>query len=478
MPAVFSQISVQDCSKFADWKLSECQKIFSDSSLNQAEKESLYINLAEPQEKLPNHDFIWQWNASINFTNAPYGIQQQENGIIKNAWLKIIAVNKSVFDSNSGRWYAQPSGKILTAYNFSIRIPSGTQAGDCATGYSYTMLDNLLDIFLDGSKIGSGKIAPYNSGAKNNNALDFSAGLRLKARLYVAHYRMKSYCQYNYWEEGWCPEQYTYQNCEYYSTGTADYGLNLNDSFGAIAKVYAFSIKNNFLDGNAFREYHLRLDSAEKINELQLQINDNNFSYSELEYDLNSMLPPYNVLYATRQEKTAVSFGKFTDMNSNIAEKTFLLGLDDADSCSLAVMTDFEKFGINNCLNKARKTFLKLQADKNSYDFNEAIKINGILSDENGLGLGNETIKLFSGSAKNEIVTDAEGKFYSEIPANETSGVIVAEFNPLFDYSPSNSILRFGLSNSRDFGTAQSAGIFYGIYYAVFLILKKCFGCL
>ncbi|PIO03563.1 hypothetical protein COT48_04365, partial [Candidatus Woesearchaeota archaeon CG08_land_8_20_14_0_20_47_9] len=285
MQNAFSQITQQGCLKFADWKLQECRKIFSDNSLNQAEKETLYINLAEPREKLPNHDFIWQWNSSVNFTDAPYGTAQHESGIIKNAWLKIISINKSVFDTNSGKWFAQPSGKILTAYNFSIQLPSGTQAGDCATGYSYTMLDNSLDVFLNGPKIGSGKIASYNSNAKNNDALDFSAGLSLKAGLYVAHYRMKSYCQYDFWEEGWCPEQYTYQNCEYYSTSSSDYSINISDSFSAVAKAYAFSIKNNFLDSNAFKEYHLRLDSAEKINELQLRVNGNNFSYSELEYD-------------------------------------------------------------------------------------------------------------------------------------------------------------------------------------------------
>ena len=120
-----------NCDSFQEWQKQECEQILNDGSLSLEEEKDLFLNLRFSQEELPLYDEIWNYNSGLNFYASPNNVEVKETRVFKDAWLKIASIDKSFFDLNNQKWFLQKQGRVLTAYNFRVEVPSEIMPGDC-----------------------------------------------------------------------------------------------------------------------------------------------------------------------------------------------------------------------------------------------------------------------------------------------------------------------------------------------------------
>src|SRR3989338_4938185 len=106
-------VSAFSCNQVEDY---ESCIFIQESNLTLEEKEMLIASLIY-QSKVPDHNFIFNWNNNLNIDLD--GINSQ---YIKDAWLKIITVSHSVLEDNE--LYCNGNGKILLDYDYNVEIPS------------------------------------------------------------------------------------------------------------------------------------------------------------------------------------------------------------------------------------------------------------------------------------------------------------------------------------------------------------------
>lgn len=461
-----AQISI-NCSR-TGVDAGECSKILSDTSLSQAEKEDLYLNLLIDQNTIPDYESLWAFNKALEFSEIPEAAQSESNGIIQNAWLKIIALEKSYFDSNSGEWRAFPEGQILTAYSYALQIPDEKESGDCATYYSYALQEEDLRISLNGEEFGTQKISSYSADAQAKR-LDFSAKLKLKAELTTTHYKLKEKCR----QDG--EYRYCTTNCEYSHTTQRQDTVNLKDEFSAEAPAKELKVEVARSESKALNEVKF---SAEGINSIELGIGKSTFRYSNSIFGLGTT--EFGALYAVKSsniaQKTIKGFTEFRpDANSGANAIYADLGTTEEGNCALLAFSDFEEIDLSEKCNstKLEKPILLLSSEKQAYDANEAIKISASLSDESGAPIEGREIALNYGSGALLGTTGASGTADFEIPPGSAVGALLAYSEGDMQYSDATAEKRFALVNSESWSTGFGVLGFVLVYYLMFLIAKR-----
>lgn len=373
-----SAILPANCDHLNGWKKSECENILADESLSVEQKEDLYLNLLSKQGVLPDYAFVWNWNNSLNFSKAPANVQQFNSGIIKNAWLKIITVDRSFFDLDSNQWYAEPSGRVLVAGNFEIVLPEDTAEHDCKTERSYKVLADNLSVFLDGSKIGSQKVSSYSAGKEKD--LNFSAELFIKAKLIEKHFRKQSHCVQ------FCNKVctiYCWTSCDYYKTTERTDSLKLSDEFRAKAYFFDFNLASAVELKDGISEARYMIESTMPVNEFTVSFGKNSFSFSEENFDIASTLKPYGVLFVVRKSALGKSARGLIDLNSNLSPKRKLikLGFAKAPACKMKLYSAFEEFDLSNkCLIEAKPAELSLSLNSGSFSENDYVLATAVLT--------------------------------------------------------------------------------------------------
>lgn len=460
-----AQISI-NCSR-AGIDAQECSKILADSSLSQAEKEDLYLNLLIDQNTIPNYNALWGYNKGLEFSEIPQGAQSESNGIIQNAWLKIIALESSYFDSNSSAWFAAPEGQLLTAYSYSIQQPTEKESGDCATYYSYALQEEDLRISLNGKEFATQKISEYSADVQKKQ-LNFSAKLKLRAELTAVHYKMKERCR----QDG--GNRYCTTNCEYSHTTKRQDIVNLKDDFEAEKPAQEPKVEVARANSNALKTIKF---SAEGINSLDLSVGKSEFRYSNSIFELGTT--EFGALYAKKisaKQKEMQGFTEFGyDVNSSANSIYANLGTTEKGDCALLAFSDFEEIELSeNCNNKKLETpILLLSAEKSAYDANEAIKISASLSDESGAPIEGREITLNYGSGALLGTTGAQGTADFEIPPGSAIGAVLAYSEGDMQYSDAAAEKRFALVNSESWNTGFGVFGFVIVYYLMFLIAKR-----
>lgn len=468
----YSAILPANCDHLNGWKKSECKNILADESLSAEQKEDLYLNLLSEQGMLPDYDFVWSWNTSLNFSEAPANVQQFSSGIIKNAWLKIIAIDRSFFNLDSNQWYAEPSGRVLVASNFEIVLPKGTAEHDCKTERSYKLLANDLSVFLNGSKIGSQRVSSYSAGKEKD--LNFSAELFIKAKLIEKHFRKQSHCAQ------FCNEVctiYCWTSCDYYKTTERTDSLKLNDEFKAKAYFFDFNLTSAVELKDGISEARYMIESSMPVNEFTVSFGNDEFSFSEENFDIASTLEPYDVLFVIRRGTFGKSAHGLIDLNSNLSSKRkfIKLGIARASSCKMKLYSAFEEFDLSDkCLIEAKPAELSLSLNSDSFSENEYVRATAILT-SNGKPLANREIVFFNGRQRIKALTDENGVAKTEFLSSDSGGFIRAEFSS-FEYIKTAKVKRFFVYSQKSWKTAFDGSVFVSLYFATFFAAKKALG--
>ncbi len=468
----YSAILPANCNHLNGWKKSECENILADKSISVEQKEDLYLNLLSEQGTLPNYTFIWNWNTSLNFSEAPVDVQQHSSGIIKNAWLKIISIDRSFFDLDSNQWYAKPSGRVLVASNFEIVLPKGTAEHDCKTERSYKVLANNLSVFLNGSKIGSQRVSSYSAGEEKD--LNFSAELFIKAKLIEKHFRKQSHCAQ------FCNEvctTYCWTSCDYYKTTERTDSLKLSDEFNAKAYFFDFNLASAVELRNGVSEARYLIESSMPVNEFTVSFGKNSFSFSEENFDIASTLKPYGVLFVVRRGAFGKSAHGLIDLNSplNSKRKLIKLGFAKAPACKIKLYSAFEEFDLSDrCLIEAKPAELSLSLNSDSFSENEFVHATAILT-SNGKPLANKEIVFFNGRQRIKVLTDENGIAKTEFLSSDSGGFIRAEFGS-FEYIRTTKAKHFLVYSQKSWKTAFDGSVFVSLYFATLFAAKKALG--
>ena len=191
------------------------------SDASDEEKQQLIADLSYTDVNYANHDFIYDWNTNIGFNSAPEDVAAKSSGYIKDAWLKIIAVMPSVISED--KLLTSGIGEVLSAYNYRVEIPSGTESRDCKTEFSLVSNDKWLNIHLNNKLIGTSTLTDFTG----SDILDFKAALRIKTVTKVKHYETYKYCC-RHGEDGRCIKYC--KKCKYEDTEYRTDEVNLEDS--------------------------------------------------------------------------------------------------------------------------------------------------------------------------------------------------------------------------------------------------------
>ena len=146
-----------DCSKLNQSEAYICNYV-QDSNLTQVEKDLIIADIFNPNRTIPNFDFVYYWNTALNITDSPDN-HTTDQGTIKGAWLKIITLMPSILENNT--LYGSTQGTLMSAFNYSIILPTEKESGDCRTTYSLVSNLNALDINLNGNTIGHDRLTNF-----------------------------------------------------------------------------------------------------------------------------------------------------------------------------------------------------------------------------------------------------------------------------------------------------------------------------
>ncbi len=392
------------------------------SNISVSDKNYLLGDILSDKKQYPDHDLISNWNSKISGTSLTSDITTTSNGVIQNAWIKVLSVMPSVVYNET--LLISPSGKILTGYNYEIKLPSGTASGDCKTERSISENKATSQIFLNGNLLGSDHLLFYST--LQDGSITAKYDIRVKTK--IVHYKMKKSCKS-------CSKKCLYDSTQYQTDS-----LSLADSLPFKIhnpQLWAdFSIKDQYW--NTTKANFTYGDYAN----LELSFND---SYlKEHNYVFSQVFGVGGVLILQAEDK------KDTEVNNlDLSGENIFVG--NLNNCSILISYFFKSKAIPCNLNFTKFNF-SIKTDKTSYQEGENISLT--ISPT-----GNYQIKY-----ANQTFTD--GHFKAVYPYNRIS--VIHDGNTIETY--------IHVENTQPIGMFASLTTFGILNYALIGFTRKFWG--
>jgi len=347
---LISSASAIDCNMLDNKEL--CKQIQS-SGLSQSDKDYLLSDIIADQKNFPAYDFVRDWNLQVDTSKKPIDIKDYNQEFIKNAWAKILTIMPSVKENNI--IYHTSQGEMLSAFDYEVQLPTGTESGDCKT--KYYLEENLaqLKVYVNNVYQGLGKVVKFATNKDANIKIEYD----IKVKVGVKHYEKNRYCARR--ENGKCVR---YESvCEYdYSEYRTDilkiidylsgryYNPQTTANFQVTDK-YADTIKGN-LTAKDYTSLHLSFNNAE--------LNKYDYAYS-VEWTKDNII---NVK-ADKEETIKLN---------NLVYDNDAVKVSNAEGCKIIAYNFFGKT-IFPCNLNFKDIDLKLETDKLVYNVGETIKV-------------------------------------------------------------------------------------------------------
>jgi len=315
------------------------------SNISPAEKNYLLGDILSDKKQYPDHQLISDWNSKIDGTIPTSDISLTNNGVIQKAWIKVLSVMPSVLYNNT--LLISPNGKILTGYNYEIKLPSGTASGDCKTEYSLSENKATPNVFLDNTLLGSSHLLSYSSSQSNL----ITAKYEIKVVTKVVHYKLKKPCSS-------CSRRCLYDRTTYQTDS-----LSLVDTLPV--KVYNPTLWANFsIKDQYWNTTKAKLTSGEFAN---LELNFNESFLKEHHYVFSQVFGVGGTLLLQAEDKND------TEINNLDLSEGYLY-LKNLNNCSINV-SDFFKSKVIPCNLDFTKFEFSAETDKISYQNGEEISL-------------------------------------------------------------------------------------------------------
>jgi len=433
---LLSSVFALDCSNVRGEALKECNAIMA-SNLSNADKQQLVADLVYTDRDFANHSFIYDWNTDIEFNSVPEEVKVESNGYIKDAWLKIVAVTPSVLSED--KLLSPGTGKVLSAYNYRVELPSGKEGRDCRTDYNLASNQNWLDVYLNDNLIGNSKLTDF----QVPEDLDFKDELKIKTVTEVKHYENERYCCRTI--RGICRKHCN--KCKYRSTEYRTDEVNLEDS----RKAYLYSplILSEIRAVDKYHDTTVGILNISNFTSFSLNFENASFKQFNYYYNANVSLAPYDVLTLR-----ANRFTKKESDNINVEQinDSYKFYVANPNECKIQFYDHFNSFE-QTCNLNSDFPLLKVETNKLQYKENETINVD--------LEPKDTQVKVKYGDE--EVLAQNSVQF----KANQNHNKITAYLGE----RKSEKVIHVKKDGTWDF--ALDLGVFSGIMYSFYLLIRK-----
>lgn len=267
-------------------------------ALNQTD-EDLIAGLIYTRTSRPDYAFIDAYNSKIIVSEPPANATLFSKDIIKDAWVKILAISPSLL--YKGLIFVPGNVNVRTDYDYNIKIPDNYETSDtgadvCRIIYSLDSKSEILDVLLDDEIVASGKQVSIN--VEQNSTL--KAQLGITAVIRADESTWYKYCCAS--SDGFCT-QYCY-DCRYESTNYITENLNIEDSVALKMYEEEPSAKVQFIQ----RYFNSTKGLINKSNNtgIILSVGNSLFEQTEFEYYARFSEKPYYFLMLEAVDKEGV----------------------------------------------------------------------------------------------------------------------------------------------------------------------------
>ena len=270
-------VNAQTYCSFTNYK-QECEKLM-DYPFPGFIKDKI-IEILFYDNEVSKHEEVFNFN-----NNQLVSLDRKSDGVIKDAYLKLLPVSPSVFIED--KLYLTDKGKVVVKYNHRLELPSGTESGDCRTTYQFVDKFSDVNVYINDIKIGNGVINTFSGiNLEQDNVVDVNAEYEIGAEYEIDHYDEERYCADWDWEceDGFCRrycDDWEYE-CKF------DYHEREKDRLVLKDEIKAYFFKREpLIDFEVLNKYY---------DTIYGEITAFNFSSFELNFP-NAFLKQFNYFY-------------------------------------------------------------------------------------------------------------------------------------------------------------------------------------
>lgn len=430
-----------NCNYLTGFEKDTCSQI-DGLPLSEEEKEITLTASLKEDRSTPNHYFVNSWNNQIQMRTAPQEVSTRNEGVIRDAWIKIASIMPSVLENDT--LYVDKIGKIQSFYNYRIEIPTGTASGDCKTIYSLANQDSQLQLFLNNILVGNNKLSNYQT--SENGDLNFLAQITINAQTKIEHYQDYTYCSQYYKGSKKCRTYST--ECRYSNTEYKNDQLILTDYVKA--KTFPNIPSYNFQTLNDYGSSIKGLVNANNYTSFLLSFKDASYKETNYIYDYVYSLKPYNVLTI---RATPLFQGTTNNINiKHLSNSSFEFIVNNKQNCQITLFTHFSNNSYS-CFPEITLKGLSITTDKLHYFTNESIKVE---IEPKGM-----PVKLNYGNTT-YIVSDS-----ISLQANPHYSRVIAS------YDDEQALQVVSVTEKDNLVLASKIGLFFFINYIIFSFLTR-----
>jgi len=320
-----------------------CEEILN-SNLTNEEKEYLISDIIDNLKNFPSHDFVKEYNLAIGTSNPLENVQKYNEGYIKNAWIKLIAVMPSILENNT--IYISDNGEVLSAFGHEIELPSETIGQDCKTKYVLKENKGVLNVFLNNNYQGSGRLVEFSANKDSEVRIEYEITVKTDIRHYM-------------WNNGRCRYKYTEYKTDNLVISDISklkyYNPNSKANFSVIDQYSG--ITKGVLLGNNFSSLHLSFANS--------YFNQYGYKYSII-WNPDS----YNSFQVKAEKDKKIESNNLFYKNNNPYE----ILVNDISNCQIRLYDHF-KNKIFPCNLEFEELNITIETDKLIYKNNETIHV-------------------------------------------------------------------------------------------------------
>ncbi len=346
-----ASVQAIDCSTLTNQQI--CQEIQS-SDASSEEKAYLLADIMSFTKHYPDHQLVKEWNNKINLAQKPIEISIKNNGVIRNAWVKVFAVMPSVLYENT--LLISTDGEVLTGSNYQIQIPSGRVYGDCRTDRTLYRERAVLNVYVDTILQGNGQKVQYHLSAADNSSANIKAEYIIEATTRIKHYR-------NVYEELFGVRR---RVCRYQYTEYKTDRVTITDEIQAIIHNPALQASFTTLDQYDDTTRGRFIVNEDAVN-AELLFDNSSFKQHNFVFSEITTLPPLNVLNVKAEKLSNTE-------EQNVAYNDGVVTLKNIHGCNIKV-SDFFKTEIFACDFATEFPEFTFSTDKLVYEEGEPINI-------------------------------------------------------------------------------------------------------
>jgi len=403
------------CERFG-W-FNSCNAVMS-SSLSEDEKMTTIASMIND---------VHQWNTDFAVNEPPESTNVVDDGLVKNAWVRIMAVMPSVYEDDS---LLNPGyGEVFAKSNFEINTPSGNEGDDCRTNYDLSHSSQIRQ-YLNDQPIGKGEVAQFNSKAA---VLSFRADFVIDTTLTVDHY------VWNEVNDTW--------ECDYDSTETRPGQTVVTDKLAAVRYqpniTYSFNVENKYYGITQIQF------NASNYSWFKLQFNNNDFyQENDIEFERFFTLEPYYILNFKPYQHKTIQF-------SGIHWQNDTFQVTDTSNCKILLGDYFQTYTLP-CPLDYKPTDLRITTDKTTYAPGELVTVR--------ISPSNVPVQLSYAN----VTEVAQGVW--QVPAQLSQTVITA------NYQGVETFKTIHVSDGKNWRTAWSILALFVVSIVLWKIITKSAG--